>query len=139
MTETLTSPATIQPGQHPQDRTTPEEYLKQIAAMLDEKLAPLTPKRNRKDEGSGDPIIGSIVRKYRMAQGWSLDDLAKATGLNRAFLGRIEQGKRGMSLHTYLLITHHLGVHINGWTINGEIQTYVIDPLYYTSTFFPDR
>lgn len=46
--------------------------------------------------GSGNPAthFGRQMRKERLARGWSLQDLARATGINVGHLSRIENGKR---------------------------------------------
>lgn len=46
--------------------------------------------------GSGNPAthFGRQMRKERLARGWSLQELARATGINVGHLSRIENGKR---------------------------------------------
>jgi Domain of unknown function (DUF5753)/Helix-turn-helix len=45
---------------------------------------------------SGHPgsHFGRQLKKERLARGWSLEDLARETGINAAHIGRIESGKR---------------------------------------------
>jgi transcriptional regulator with XRE-family HTH domain len=40
-----------------------------------------------------DEHLGTFIRSRRQAVGWSLDDLEIATGLDDAYLGRIERGE----------------------------------------------
>lgn len=58
-------------------------------------------KKGRRDEGSGDPVVGAILRKYREDDGATLEQLAAAAGIHPTFLSKIEKGERGMSLATF--------------------------------------
>lgn len=113
---------------HPQDQTDPQTYLLAAIKSLEAKVDGLSPKRNRQDEGSGNPAVGAVVKMYRTKGKLSLTQLAEKTGLNRAFLGRIEQGKRGMSLHTYLTLCEALNYHINGWGFHAYVSTITLHP-----------
>ncbi len=42
--------------------------------------------------------FGAIVRKKRVALGYSQEDLAAAAGLDRTYIGGVERGKRNISL-----------------------------------------
>lgn len=45
--------------------------------------------------------IGQRIRQVRKAKGWSQDQLAKKCGISLNFMGKIERGKRRMSLDTF--------------------------------------
>jgi transcriptional regulator with XRE-family HTH domain len=42
--------------------------------------------------------IGAALRQYRVDQGWSQEDLAHATGIDRSHMGRIERGERNLTI-----------------------------------------
>src|SRR4051794_41967212 len=44
--------------------------------------------------------IGAAVRELRLAQRWSLGDLARASGLSKTILARIERGDGNPSVET---------------------------------------
>lgn len=44
--------------------------------------------------GSVATHFGRQLKKTRQQRGWTLEDLSRATGVNAAHLGRIENGKR---------------------------------------------
>ena len=44
--------------------------------------------------------FGSAVRQLRDARGWSQEELADHSGLNRSFVGEIERGEVTVSLST---------------------------------------
>lgn len=58
-------------------------------------------KRGRQDRGSGDPVIGGIVRQYREDIGLSQEMLAERAGVHPTTIGKIETADRGMSLATF--------------------------------------
>ena len=84
------------------------EMLKgQLQQTVDDMIA--AAKRERKDQDTGDPELGLIVRKYRLNDGHSLRRLARLTGLNFGFIGRIESGARGISVDTLARLGMALG------------------------------
>lgn len=44
--------------------------------------------------------IADVIKKERLARGWSFDDFSIMTGLNRANLHQIENGKVNVSIDT---------------------------------------
>jgi len=54
--------------------------------------------------------IGGRVRRERQARGWTLDQLAEATGVSRRMLVNIEQGATNPSVGTLLRISDALGI-----------------------------
>jgi transcriptional regulator with XRE-family HTH domain len=57
-------------------------------------------------------IVGERIRKIRKAKGFTQDQFAERTGLNRVHLYRLENGKQSMTLRTLKLIADTLGVRI---------------------------
>ncbi|MDE7313096.1 MAG: helix-turn-helix domain-containing protein [Eubacterium sp.] len=45
--------------------------------------------------------IGERIRQSRKAKGWSQETLAKKCGISLNFMGKIERGKRKMSMDTF--------------------------------------
>jgi transcriptional regulator with XRE-family HTH domain len=54
--------------------------------------------------------IGDTVRSLRVGQGWSLGDLARASGLSKTILARIERGEGNPSVETLWRVSQALAV-----------------------------
>ena len=54
--------------------------------------------------------IGRAVRTYRLGHGWSLGDLARAAGLSKTILARIERGEGNPSVETLWRVSQALRV-----------------------------
>src|SRR3954468_17694952 len=54
--------------------------------------------------------IGAAVRELRLAQRWSLGELARASGLSKTILARIERGDGNPSVETLWRVSRALGV-----------------------------
>ena len=55
-------------------------------------------------------IVGQNIRRLRMAQGWSQEQLAFEVELHRTYIGDIERGKRNVSVVNLQKIADGLGV-----------------------------
>ena len=55
-------------------------------------------------------MVGERIAKLRKAKGFTQDQFAEATGLNRTHLYRLETGQQSMTLKTLKLIADALGV-----------------------------
>ncbi|MBW8036007.1 MAG: helix-turn-helix transcriptional regulator [Planctomycetes bacterium] len=55
-------------------------------------------------------IIGSNVRRYRLARGLSQELLAAHSGLHRTYVGAVERGERNISSKNIERIAKELGV-----------------------------
>lgn len=58
-------------------------------------------------------VLGRRLRELRLARKWSQDDLADATGFDRAYIGGIEIGQRNITLRNLLRFAHALKVHLS--------------------------
>jgi len=56
-------------------------------------------------------VVGERIAKLRKAKGFTQDQFAEATGLNRTHLYRLETGQQSMTLRTLKLVADALGVH----------------------------
>jgi DNA-binding XRE family transcriptional regulator len=56
--------------------------------------------------------VGNRIKAIRQAKGVTQDQLAELTGLNRAHLYRLENGKQSMTLRTLKIIADTLGVRV---------------------------
>lgn len=65
------------------------------------------------------PSIGKNVRKERLAQKLSLDELSNASGVSKAMLSQIESEKVNPTIATMWKIAHGLGVDFNA-LLKGE-------------------
>jgi transcriptional regulator with XRE-family HTH domain len=57
--------------------------------------------------------VGPRLRAARQARGWTLEELAGATGMSASTLSRLESGKRQASLELLLPLTRRLGIRID--------------------------
>lgn len=57
-------------------------------------------------------VIGDRLREERQAQGLTLSDVSRATGLSAAFLSRLERGQVSASIANLLEITGQLGLDV---------------------------
>jgi transcriptional regulator with XRE-family HTH domain len=65
--------------------------------------------------------IGRTVRADRLGQGLSLGDLARASGLSKTILARIERGEGNPSIETLWRVSQGLSVPL-GWLLAGDPQ-----------------
>ena len=54
--------------------------------------------------------FGNNIRKARLSRGWSQEDLAEATGLDRTYVSGIERGTRNPTLTVVDKFSKALGV-----------------------------
>jgi transcriptional regulator with XRE-family HTH domain len=54
--------------------------------------------------------FGAIIRRLRLARGWQLKDLARASGMHATYLGVLESGGNMPSLQTILQLAELFGV-----------------------------
>ncbi|WP_394788649.1 helix-turn-helix domain-containing protein [Rhodoferax sp.] len=54
--------------------------------------------------------LGLVVRQLREAQGWSQEQLAEHSDLNRSYVGEIERGRTIASIVTVEKLSRALGV-----------------------------
>jgi transcriptional regulator with XRE-family HTH domain len=57
-------------------------------------------------------VVGDRIRKIRKEKGYTQDQFAELTGLNRVHLYRLESGKQSMTLRTLKLIADTLEVRV---------------------------
>lgn len=54
--------------------------------------------------------FGLIMQRLRAQRGWTLQQLAKATGMNSRYLGTMERGGNVPSISTLILLSNVYGV-----------------------------
>lgn len=54
--------------------------------------------------------FGANLKQHRLQNGWTLDDLAKRSGLSKPFLSRLESGDRQASISAVLTLSQIFGV-----------------------------
>lgn len=71
--------------------------------------------------------IGERIRQVRKAKGWSQDQLAKKCGISLNFMGKIERGRRRMSLDTFAALCTELEADADAllWGIVNSSETAV--------------
>ncbi|MFB7938175.1 helix-turn-helix domain-containing protein [Streptomyces sp. NPDC056049] len=60
------------------------------------------------EEGDLDGLVRKRIRALRVAQGWSLEELAGRTNLSQSSLSRIENGQRRLALDQLVLLARAL-------------------------------
>jgi XRE family transcriptional regulator, regulator of sulfur utilization len=81
----------------------------------------LPPLPDDTDLGTLSRRIGRTVRTDRLAQGWSLGDLARAAGLSKTIVARIERGEGNPSIETLFRVSQALRVPL-GWLLAADPQ-----------------
>ena len=84
-------------------------------------MAAADPTPDEGDLGTLSRRIGRTVRADRLAQGWSLGDLGRASGLSKTILARIERGEGNPSVETLWRVSQALSVPL-GWLLAGDPQ-----------------
>ena len=83
------------------------------ATFFDRKGSPPAPPRTEAEHDVANQIeLGVRVRACRDSLGWSLRDLAAASGVSRAYLGEIESGVGNPTLLIVIQIATALGVDV---------------------------
>lgn len=55
--------------------------------------------------------FGNTIRQFRLAKGWTQEELAERTGLHPTYVGGIERGERNLGLDNLLKLARALGEH----------------------------
>jgi len=63
-----------------------------------------------KNEDELYEILGDNIRRYRKSKGFSQDNLAYESGVNRAYIGYIERAERRPSIRTVYKIARTLKI-----------------------------
>jgi transcriptional regulator with XRE-family HTH domain len=64
--------------------------------------------------------FGIAVRQSREARGWSQEDLAERSDLNRSYVGEVERGRAIASLATVEKLAGALGISASTLVTRGE-------------------
>jgi DNA-binding Xre family transcriptional regulator/quercetin dioxygenase-like cupin family protein len=79
-------------------------------------------------DGDLDGLVRKRIRGLRVAQGWSLDDLAARSYLSASTLSRIETGHRRIALDQLALIARALGTTLDQLVESVDDDDVVIRP-----------
>ena len=60
------------------------------------------------DDGELDGLVRKRIRALRVAQGWSLEELARRANLSQSSLSRIENGRRRLALDQLVILARAL-------------------------------
>ncbi len=66
-------------------------------------------------------LIGSRIRQHRTGRNWTLDELARRSGVSRRMLLNIEQGSANPSIATLLRVSDALGAGLPGLVDAGQL------------------
>ncbi len=87
--------------------------------------APLAPVRPAVNESVVSTLVGRNLRRLRKQHRLSLEELARQSGVSRAMLGQIEQGKSIPSIKTLWQVAQALGVSVS-WFLEAGSDTHVL-------------
>jgi transcriptional regulator with XRE-family HTH domain len=76
-------------------------------------------------DGAVSTLVGHNLRRLRKQHRWSLDELALHSGVSRAMLGQIEQGKSVPSIRTLWQAAQALGVSVS-WFLESQHDSTVL-------------
>ncbi|MFB8004129.1 helix-turn-helix domain-containing protein [Nocardia sp. NPDC056000] len=65
------------------------------------------------DDGELDSLVRKRIRALRVAQGWSLEELANRAHLSQSTLSRIENGQRRLALDQLVTLARALGTSLD--------------------------
>jgi len=86
---------------------------------------PLAPVRPAVNESVVSTLVGRNLRRLRKQHRLSLEELARQSGVSRAMLGQIEQGKSIPSIKTLWQVAQALGVSVS-WFLEAGSDTNVL-------------
>jgi transcriptional regulator with XRE-family HTH domain len=64
------------------------------------------------EESTADSDLGDALRKVRLARGYSLAQVAAATGISKSLLSMIENNKSDVTLRRLVVLAEHYGTHM---------------------------
>lgn len=76
-------------------------------------------------DGAVSTLVGHNLRRLRKQHRWSLEELALYSGVSRAMLGQIEQGKSVPSIRTLWQAAQALGVSVS-WFLESQEDANVL-------------
>ncbi|WP_370626541.1 helix-turn-helix domain-containing protein [Streptomyces sp. NBRC 110035] len=65
------------------------------------------------DDGELDSLVRKRIRALRVAQGWSLEELAARASVSQSTLSRIENGRRRLALDQLVILARALGTSLD--------------------------
>ena len=57
-------------------------------------------------------LFGQSLRRFRTERGWSQEELAEAAGITLNYVGNLERGEQGPSLHILVCLARGLGIDV---------------------------
>jgi DNA-binding XRE family transcriptional regulator len=57
-------------------------------------------------------LFGQALRRFRTERGWSQEELAEAAGVTLNYVGNLERGEQGPSLHVLVRLARGLGIDV---------------------------
>lgn len=102
----------------------------QLPTLLDDVPADTVPDaapvtRPAVSDGAVSTLVGHNLRRLRKQHRWSLEELALYSGVSRAMLGQIEQGKSVPSIRTLWQAAQALGVSVS-WFLESRQDSTVL-------------
>ncbi|MBL1118395.1 helix-turn-helix domain-containing protein [Streptomyces sp. 110] len=80
------------------------------------------------EDGQLDGLVRKRIRALRVAQGWSLEELASRANLSQSSLSRIENGRRRLTLDQLVTLARALGTTLDQLVENAADDV-VISPM----------
>ena len=67
-------------------------------------------------------VVGNEIKRLRKLQGWTLEQLASASGVSAGLLSQVERGQGNPSFNTLVQVAHALGIPV-ARLVSGEQMT----------------
>ncbi|WP_433201274.1 helix-turn-helix domain-containing protein [Nocardia sp. CA-107356] len=80
------------------------------------------------EDGDLDSLVRKRIRALRVAQGWSLEELARRARLSQSTLSRIENGQRRIALDTLVALARALDTTLDQ-LVETDAEDVVISPM----------
>ncbi|MFJ3498629.1 helix-turn-helix domain-containing protein [Streptomyces sp. NPDC086091] len=80
------------------------------------------------DDGDLDSLVRKRIRALRVAQGWSLEELARRARLSQSTLSRIENGRRRLALDSLVTLARALDTTLDQLVETGSDDV-VVSPM----------
>jgi transcriptional regulator with XRE-family HTH domain len=84
--------------------------------------------RMRQEDGQLESLVRKRIRALRVAQGWSLEELAARANLSQSSLSRIENGRRRLALDQLVTLARALNTTLDQ-LVAGTADDVVISPV----------
>jgi transcriptional regulator with XRE-family HTH domain len=76
--------------------------------------------------GPSQPALGERLRAARVAGGWSLSDVAAATGMSASFLSQVENGRSDITFTRVVRLVNFYGIDLHDLVPDGSLPDEIV-------------